>query len=340
METKILFNFRKNAAYFAGILTIFIIICGIGIRYFLTPHLPIYPTLLKIVAIIILSVSMYLLSKNENYLQAILYIDYTILVFLIFYLKVSQFDPYVLVWYPPTTMSAIILGGVGLGVYTTLLESILFFIAYHNIPIQSQATIILSIIAAGFFGIIITKKFEEFAQENEMMKEYFYKLSTTDALTELYNRRYFFAECQKLFELAKRKQKPIALLSLDLDHFKQINDTYGHQRGDEVLKAFAQNLKKSLRTYDLVARVGGEEFAVCIYDAPLQDVFTIAQKIRTNIEKIAIDKEHTLSTSIGISYFIPQISDSMEKIILQADKALYKAKEKGRNRIERYEEIY
>ncbi len=340
MERKILFDFRKNAAYFAGILTIFIIMGGIGIRYFLTPHLPFYPTLFKIVAIIVLAVSMYLLSKHDSYLQAILYIDYTILVFLIFYIKISQFDPYVLVWYPPMTMSAIILGGVWLGVYTTFLETILFFLSYNDIPIQSQGTTVLSLIAAGFFGVIITKKFEEFAKENEMMKEYFYKLSTTDALTQLYNRRYFFEECQRLFELAKRKQKPIALLSLDLDHFKQINDTYGHKKGDDVLKEFAKRLQKSLRKYDLVARIGGEEFAVCIYDTPLEDVFIIAQKIRTNVENIIIDKNRSLSTSIGISYFIPKMSDSMEKILLQADKALYKAKEKGRNRIEWYEEMY
>lgn len=159
--------------------------------------------------------------------------------------------------------------------------------------------------------------------------------ATTDHLTELANLREFEYRLVQLFEECKDSDLPISFLMLDLDHFKLINDTYGHHKGDEVLSELAQILIKSCRSHDLVARIGGEEFAIVLPHCPRETALKIARRIRGQIEDhvfCADSHEIRMTVSIGVSSS-PFDADDSEKLKRMADEALYQAKRSGRNTV-------
>lgn len=160
-----------------------------------------------------------------------------------------------------------------------------------------------------------------------------HQLSMIDELTNIYNRRYFFEMSQNLIALAVREQKKASLLMIDIDYFKKINDTYGHQTGDSILIDLVKKIEKSMRKSDVFARVGGEEFTIFLNDTSLDGAKVIAEKIRKIIQDgsftyntISID----LTISIGISELNKE-NTSIEDLYKKADKQLYIAKENGRN---------
>lgn len=159
------------------------------------------------------------------------------------------------------------------------------------------------------------------------------KIANVDYLTELYNRRYFFESGNMLFSNAKRRNISIATAMLDIDHFKSINDTYGHNTGDIVLKEIAYLLKQSFRNSDLIARVGGEEFAAILVDADEKTVLNIFETLRKKVENLEIESDNEIikvTISIGITL---QIGNILESTINIADQNLYEAKETGRNKV-------
>jgi diguanylate cyclase len=159
--------------------------------------------------------------------------------------------------------------------------------------------------------------------------------SLTDPLTGLKNRRAFDQELTQLFKSALDSQEPISLVILDIDHFKHINDTYGHLLGDSVLKKMAAWLSETVRGKDIVSRIGGEEFALLLPETDLRGAASVAENIRTNIAKrILKHGERTLGTvtvSAGAAQF--KMSESIETFFDRADQALYQAKRTGRNRV-------
>ncbi|MFC1733436.1 GGDEF domain-containing protein, partial [candidate division KSB1 bacterium] len=165
-------------------------------------------------------------------------------------------------------------------------------------------------------------------------------LATTDGLTQLYNYRSFSIRLSEEIERSLRYKLKFSLLMLDLDHFKNVNDTYGHLAGDLVLKKVAEEIKLSTRAIDFIARYGGEEFAVILIESDIEDALVIAGRIRKNIESLKMtynDEIVSITISIGGVEFrgSPRIP---QELIERADKALYKAKMNGRNRIETYQE--
>ena len=155
-------------------------------------------------------------------------------------------------------------------------------------------------------------------------------LSNTDMLTKSYNRRYFYEIVTEELKIKKVQKRNIALLMIDLDHFKKINDTYGHDIGDKVLISFVQTCKQVMRKNDIFARIGGEEFVLYLPDTDDITAIQIAEKIKSSLleNEITFAQDLALTVSIGIS----RNTFKLSKLLSQADKALYKAKETGRNK--------
>ena len=193
---------------------------------------------------------------------------------------------------------------------------------------------------ARVYAALRTKRLQdELRQRNQEMKEMLYKvetLSATDPLTGLYNRRRFENILETEFKKAARYSSPLSCLMIDIDHFKSVNDTYGHTAGDVVLKEVAQRLQKSIREVDTACRWGGEEFIVL---APMTAKAFAIQPARRILQAVADHSfsavnNHRITVSIGIAGVSGPHIDSFDKLINAADSALYQAKKNGRNRIE------
>lgn len=159
-------------------------------------------------------------------------------------------------------------------------------------------------------------------------------LASTDALTGLPNRHSFMSSGKLAIAIAARSSAPLSLLMLDLDHFKQINDTWGHQMGDRALQAFAELCLDHLRDDDIVGRLGGEEFGILLPGCDAETALAAADRFREAIEHIAVDPEGDgpcLTASIGVTVIQDDEAD-LERAIARADRALYEAKRLGRNR--------
>lgn len=153
-----------------------------------------------------------------------------------------------------------------------------------------------------------------------------------DALTGIHNRRYFMEFSPKQFDMLKREKKSGGLMILDLDFFKQVNDTYGHDIGDKVLRMTAESIKENLRSYDLFARYGGEEFIIFLSDLDEKIVVESAERIRNHVAQVSRQsKESPTPITLSIGLALNTDAPSLEKLIQHADKALYAAKKNGRN---------
>ncbi|MFM1960606.1 MAG: hypothetical protein RL588_2123 [Pseudomonadota bacterium] len=161
------------------------------------------------------------------------------------------------------------------------------------------------------------------------------ELAVTDQLTGLNNRRYMMGQLDALLERSSAGGDPVSLLMLDIDHFKRVNDTWGHTLGDEVLREVAVRLASSVRAVDIPCRYGGEEFVVVMPATRLTDAARIAERIRTaiSVEPFAVgDREIPVSVSLGVSAS-DGVDDRPESLIRRADEALYEAKAAGRNQV-------
>ncbi|HJQ39651.1 MAG TPA: diguanylate cyclase [Thermoanaerobaculia bacterium] len=159
------------------------------------------------------------------------------------------------------------------------------------------------------------------------------ELSQTDSLTSLPNRRAFDARFGNAFEQARRYQRPLSLALLDVDHFKAINDTHGHDAGDTVLRGVAKILEKGTRQADFAARVGGEEFAVLLPETALFDALQFGEKLRAAVASSPVHG-HGITVSVGVANVPYSKAASPAEFFRMADEALYRAKRRGRNRVE------
>ncbi len=174
------------------------------------------------------------------------------------------------------------------------------------------------------------KKKEEVAKQLKL-------LASIDSMTKLYNRRFFLEISEQSLALSKREKYNLCTLIIDIDKFKNVNDTYGHKIGDDVIIALSNTLLKLTRKSDIVGRWGGEEFVMHLPQTDLNGASEMAEKIRLEIENLLIsvenDKEIRFTVSIGLSAVNIKNDKNIEESIIRADKALYEAKENGRNRV-------
>ncbi|MBC8017562.1 MAG: GGDEF domain-containing protein [Verrucomicrobia bacterium] len=201
-------------------------------------------------------------------------------------------------------------------------------------------TLLLVLVLAGVFGfsyLLIRRGAGQLRQAQAQLET----LAKTDALTDVANRGHLMVRGQEEFERLRRhrlKSQPTLMLGsimLDLDHFKRINDTKGHQAGDHVLRGVAQRLRESVRPYDVIGRYGGEEFAVLLPDTNLEQCLVVAERIRVSISHEPFEHEGDsipVTVSLGVSCS-SESDQGLNDLLKRADEGLYKAKEAGRNRV-------
>jgi diguanylate cyclase (GGDEF)-like protein/PAS domain S-box-containing protein len=162
-------------------------------------------------------------------------------------------------------------------------------------------------------------------------------MATTDSLTGIFNRRHFIELSENEISRAKRSQIPFSIAMIDIDHFKRVNDAHGHPVGDLVIKALVAIFKDDLRPYDLLGRLGGEEFAITMAECDLQRAFAVSERLRERVANHVINangQDIKLTISAGVAEMSGN-RESLESIINRADQALYLAKGLGRNRVEK-----
>ena len=178
------------------------------------------------------------------------------------------------------------------------------------------------------------KALEVEIQQRKEIESNLKRIATTDSLTNVFTRRHFFELASTELSRSLRTMVPLSVIMMDIDHFKQVNDLYGHLIGDQVLIQFAQICKENLRKYDIICRYGGEEFAVLLPATDIDQAVIIAKRLREKVEStelIVNDQSIFITTSFGVANHDLSTELPLEIILDRADQALYRSKQHGRN---------
>ncbi len=235
----------------------------------------------------------------------------------------------------PSVFSAVLL--LAFGCFNLFRSGAMIFAFDHRV-LNRQLSVLTFLL---FVGVALALAFGFFWMTTAMITDELEHMASTDPLTRLYNRRVFLKWCEKELLRSQRSGVPFSLLMVDLDHFKRVNDNFGHQTGDEVLCAAVEQMQDSVRGIDVLCRWGGEEFAVLLPSAPPEATLIVAERIRENIQKVTLSAARTtaqvteafsLSVSIGTATY-RDLDDGLTAMLQRADRALYSAKRAGRNRV-------
>ena len=243
-----------------------------------------------------------------------------------------------LLWFNVITMAAFISNGSRLGFLTAILSflSLLLVNEIYHLYINNFTFLTFgsSLFITSLMLYYFTKKIEKFSRhlsDQNLRLDY---LASVDPLTGMMNRRIFLEVADKYLHQAHRQEEQFYFLMLDIDHFKHINDTYGHKEGDNVLINYSKAIKGVLRENDLFGRLGGEEFGVVVLEKKEEDALHVAEKIRALVESqvhTVDDKQLKVTMSIGVA--VAYKVWTLEEVMHHADTAMYKAKESGRNKV-------
>jgi diguanylate cyclase (GGDEF)-like protein len=198
------------------------------------------------------------------------------------------------------------------------------FSAYMWLPLEYVTRVVTTLFMMGVFFHIASGLMEQQYQDVK-------RLTITDHLTGAYNRRFMDSKIDELIERQKRSRSIATMVTLDVDHFKSINDHFGHSSGDKVLMEIVQLLNSRVRVLDKVCRAGGEEFVILLPDTSEQAAYTLAEDIRRAISESNLLNQGQITISCGIAVLLP--NDNRDSWLKRSDQALYKAKESGRNKV-------
>lgn len=248
-------------------------------------------------------------------------------------------DEFRIIWFYLLVYVAYMLQSSKWGMFYTFLSIMSILLSNYFVDLKLSAvsinTGVLGLLIMSLLSRTYSIKMTDYERDLLRKNESLQLLASTDSLTGIMNKRCFDEVSQKDFEAARLTGSNIALLVLDIDYFKKVNDTYGHGIGDNILVAYTNHIKNVLRENDIFARIGGEEFAILLFKTDIKEGLIIAEKICKEVEKVSVRFEDTqvrITTSIGISDF--QNNDrTFYTLFNRADQALYKAKEQGRNQV-------
>jgi len=299
---------------------------------------PIHSKVNYIYSFLTIMLIFFLRSSKENYILTVhSLLIISLLTFTSALIFVPQ-DEFRMIWFYLLIFVAYMVSGKLSGILYTLgsiaiILSTNYFIDLQlsNIAINSG---ILGLLIGSFLSNVYTNKISNYEESLRKQNSSLSLLASTDYLTGIMNRRMFNEISEHYFQTAQKNALHLTLLLLDLDHFKKVNDTYGHQAGDQILKHFVKILEGILNKSDIFARIGGEEFAILLSQTNSDEAYILAERIRKVIENDFITyngQDIFVTTSIGISK--NRKSDTeFENIFSRADMALYQAKNEGRNR--------
>jgi diguanylate cyclase (GGDEF)-like protein len=321
---------------------VFSFINFVGGNYFLV--------LLDTCVILLSLFSLYLLLIKKKIELASMVATVFLLVFLLLFSFLNKNNGFGLVWTLCYPLFVVPILGTKNGLRMIgLFYLILIPLAYNGIGVWDYGnwdnTSFLRFLLASFTIVFIAYFFEsttvkayqtimKIRDKEKRYLEELENLSVTDQLTGLHNRRYFDEHFTLEQMKVVRYGNPLCLMMIDIDHFKNVNDKYGHQVGDTVLKEFANLLQKRVRSSDILSRWGGEEFIILLPATDMKSCEVIAEDLRIAVQEFNFTSIKNLTTSIGISQVNAKDSNQ-RKAIHNADTALYQAKENGRNRIEK-----
>lgn len=204
----------------------------------------------------------------------------------------------------------------------------LISVQHTDRPLQENPLFPVLLVESMLYAVGIA--FVVLAMVKEQLEQRYRLAAYSDPLTGIGNRRAFLDSGERLLGLCQRQQQPVALLLFDLDHFKAVNDRFGHSSGDKVLQAFSQGAQLQLRRADVFGRIGGEEFA-CLIHGRLGDALQLAERMRQGFAEHCVEQHrHTVSVGVAAS---DQAGYDLERLLALADAALYRAKHAGRNRV-------
>jgi diguanylate cyclase (GGDEF)-like protein len=209
--------------------------------------------------------------------------------------------------------------------------AIVLIINFINISANNSSIILYTesfivVLTLVLFAAVIKFKKKIFDHDLENM-------ALTDGLTGLYNRRYFDMFYENIFNQSSRYGIPLTLIMCDIDHFKKINDTYGHDKGDVVLKEIANILKSNTRKTDIAARFGGEEFMLCLPSTEITSALDVARKIKQMVLNVKTKDIKKVTVSMGVTSYRKEFDNNPTGLLKRLDDLLYEAKKRGRNRI-------
>ncbi|WP_245688136.1 GGDEF domain-containing protein [Salimicrobium halophilum] len=213
--------------------------------------------------------------------------------------------------------------------------------AFYLLKDDAVLTIVLfAYWIASYIGIFTAYYLVEYERKHQRLLNRYKDEASTDSLTGLNNTRKFDELFNEISIEAMKKDESLTLLYVDIDHFKQVNDTYGHPEGDEILAELGKLLRENVRSFDVVSRNGGEEFSVLLLDASLEKSRYIGERVRKNVQLhpflLTTGKYIHITVSIGLAHYKATTAEP-EHLLKNADKALYKAKRSGRNKLCTYE---
>ncbi|NOT85668.1 MAG: GGDEF domain-containing protein [Methylococcaceae bacterium] len=338
-QFRLMYALLLMAAFFSGA---FILAEWLGLNTL--PHAQLI--VIKIYFAYSLLLSSALRGRKHRFLAiAWLFAIASFLSFLSTLLLVPEDELRILWFYLNLSIVYILLGQIS-GIVITILSIVCIFFANQHllIPYSTNAltTVILSLSFTSAFFYAYTSRsisfFRRMTESNSLLRE----LATRDPLTDVLNARTYYEVCDRLISLALRTGDSFSVLFIDLDHFKSINDQYGHEAGDATLKEVAACLSRHTRQSDVLGRIGGEEFSKFLPNTDLTMAMLLAEKLREDIEKLTptIDGKHIrITASFGVASN-QQHHQSITDIQREADQAMYRAKQQGRNRVINFEQLY
>ena len=277
------------------------------------------------------------LSKNNYNLTAHSLLIISLMTFTSALVFVPQ-DEFRIIWFYLLIFVAYMISGKISGILYTLASILIILITNFLVDLQlSQVAInsgIFGLLIGSFLSNVYTDKITNYENSLKRQNSSLSLLASTDDLTGIMNRRMFNEISEHYFQTAQKNKLNLTLLLIDLDHFKKVNDTYGHQAGDQLLKRFVETLESILNKSDIFARIGGEEFAILLSQVDYNDAYNFAEKIRKKIENdffTCDGQDIFVTTSIGMSEN-KETDTEFEDIFSRADIALYQAKHEGRNK--------